>query len=173
MDKNIMFVLANMAEEIKNEFGCLNCKYNNMNECKAPIYDKALYDENFGESKACLEGIVNKYSKDMIELNLNWKTKQKGDMVKEFHVWLDDVGIGRHYSSFVLTEQALERKQSVIHTTQTHFLKTSILDDYRLFIHKDGKQLEITLGDCQGTSRKIKEEHNLERLVLGGEFDFG
>ena len=78
MDKNIRFVLAEMAEEIKNEFGCSRCKYNHIKGCKASIYAKALYDENFIYSKACLEGIVNNYNYvgDMIELKLDWKNKK-------------------------------------------------------------------------------------------------
>lgn len=95
---------------------------------------------------------------------------------KEFHVWLDTLKIPsieeEVYISYEGTKLALEYKENVINTTQASFLKTSILDDYRLFVHKDGKQIEITLGDCQGTDRYIKAGHNLEKLVLGGEFSF-
>ena len=96
--------------------------------------------------------------------------------VKEFHVWLDIVAIPDIekdvYYTYIGVKYALEGKESIIHTTQTSFLRTSILDDYRLFVHKDGKQIEITLGECQGTDRIIKAGDNLEKLVLGGEFSF-
>lgn len=96
--------------------------------------------------------------------------------IKEFHVWLDTLGIPDIekdvYYTYMGAEYALEGKESIIHTTQTSFLRTSILDDYRLFVHKGGKQIEITLGDCQGTDRIIKAGDNLEKLVLGGEFSF-
>lgn len=84
MDKNVMFVLAEMAEEIQNEFGCSRCKYNSIKGCKASIYAKELYDENFIYSKACLEGIINNYNHvgDMIELKLDWKNKKDGSSDK-------------------------------------------------------------------------------------------
>ena len=94
--------------------------------------------------------------------------------IKEFHVWLDQVPVNDEYcSTFEGTKLAIEQCTQIINTTQTAFLKTSILDDYRLFVHKNNKYIEITLGECQGTERFIRPEHNLERLVLGGEFDFG
>lgn len=96
--------------------------------------------------------------------------------IKEFHVWLDILGISNIeedvYYTYIGTKYVLEGKESIIHTTQTSFLRTYILDDYRLFVHKGGKKIEITLGDCQGTDRIIKAGHNLEKLVLAGEFSF-
>ena len=94
-------------------------------------------------------------------------------IVKEFHVWLDDIGTPNDMIiSYETTKGAYNIKQSIINTTQTAFLKTYILDDYRLFVHRYGEVIELTLGSCQGTDREIKTTDNLEKLVLGGEFDF-
>lgn len=115
------------------------------------------------------EEILNYYQNDM------WAYIEV-PKIKEFHVWLDRLGIPDIETSVYITnigtKYALEVEESIIHTTQTSFLRTSILDDYRLFVHKGGKQIEITLGECQGTDRIIKVGDNLEKLVLGGEFSF-
>lgn len=42
---------------------------------------------------------------------------------------------------------------------------------YRIFIHETpASQFEITLGQCEGTTREIKVGHDLPKLILAGEF---
>ena len=94
--------------------------------------------------------------------------------IKEFHVWLDSVGMDYTICCKTLntTRRIMEQGDEEIHTTQLSLLRTSLLDEYRVFLHQEGKQIEITLGECQGTERIIKAGDNLEKLVLGGEFSF-
>ena len=89
---------------------------------------------------------------------------------KEFHVYLDSY-LGGFYT-YCGTLEALNSEQPFIQTTQLSFLSTALLEKYRVFLHKGDKQIEITLGECQGTDRIIKAGDNLEKLVLGGEFSF-
>lgn len=93
---------------------------------------------------------------------------------KEFHVWLDSVGMDYAIvcKTLCATRKELLQGSEKIHTTQLSLLRTSLLNEYRVFLHQDGKQIEITLGECQGTDRIIKAGYNLEKLVLGGEFNF-
>lgn len=43
---------------------------------------------------------------------------------------------------------------------------------YRIFVHdKPDSKFEITLGKCERTNREIRMGHNLERMILTGEFE--
>lgn len=58
----------------------------------------------------------------------------------------------------------------VVHTNQTHFLSWRYAK--RLFVHCYGKSHEITVGKCEGTDREIRESHDIERMLLNGEFSW-
>lgn len=63
------------------------------------------------------------------------------------------------------------RNRNVLHTTLTHFLSFSY--GKRLFVHTpDRKVHEITLGECEGTDKDIRVAHNIEKLLIAGEFDW-
>lgn len=92
----------------------------------------------------------------------------------ELHIWLIKPN-EEYYDNFIDTGNAIENGENIIHTTQTYFLHFSYLIDkgYRLFVHVDYvKQHEITLGECEGTKRDIKEGHNIEKMLYAGEFDW-
>lgn len=90
---------------------------------------------------------------------------------KEFHLYLNKP-IATGYYSYFNTLEAINDERDIIKTTQLSLLSTTLLEKYRVFLHKDDKQIEITLGDCQGTDRNIKVTDNLEKLVMAGEFSF-
>lgn len=44
---------------------------------------------------------------------------------------------------------------------------------YRIFVHETPAFVhEITLGQCEGTTREIRMGHNLPNLILSGEFEY-
>lgn len=113
--------------------------------------------------------------RDLIVSPECWWAYITSPRTKEFHVWLDTIkfpALVTLQTVYDTTKAKLNCREDIIHTTQTAFLKTSILDEYKLFVHRYGQQIEITLGSCQGTDREIKAGDNLEKLVLAGEFDF-
>lgn len=95
-------------------------------------------------------------------------------MVKELHLYLefapDCLTVLGVCTTFKETEVAIKQKKEVVCTTQTHFLSFKYAE--RLFVRVNGREYEITLGKCEGTSREIKVSHNLERLLFAGEFDW-
>ena len=96
--------------------------------------------------------------------------------MKELHIYLDydfkSAPLVLNY--FSTTEEAInENTRKNIHTTQTHFCSWKYVNmGYRLFVHKDGHMIELKAGKNPSTDRLLKGTENLERLLLGGEFDF-
>lgn len=88
---------------------------------------------------------------------------------KEIHIHLDNVPEGC-LTTYCATEKAIEDDFDVVHTTITHFCSWRY--ERKVFIHVNGTQHEITMGDCEGTNRHIREGHNLEKLLITGEFDW-
>lgn len=92
-------------------------------------------------------------------------------MEKELHVWLKNPNNGFFYASYLDTLEAISKNEKRIDTTQPHFLHFSY--GYRLFVHTDSNDLdghEITLGECEGTNREIRVAHNIEKMLIAGEF---
>jgi hypothetical protein len=87
---------------------------------------------------------------------------------KEMHVYLNNE-LEYAYDTVVDTNNALN-SEDIVHTTQTHFLRWNYAE--RLFVHLDDKIHEIALGDCEGTNREIRKIHNIEKMLISGEFDW-
>ena len=97
---------------------------------------------------------------------------------REVHLLMDEGSVaqalknGLHvYSTYIETEQALyDANIKFVYTTVTHFLRWCFAE--KLFVHINGEIHEITLGDCDGTTRDIREAHNIEHMLIAGEFDW-
>jgi len=94
----------------------------------------------------------------------------------EYHLYLYRITLTDMLLTVDEVENAIEEGQSVINTVQVCTLSTVLLSKgYRIFIHyKNGdeqKHFEITLGECEHTTREIRIAHNLEKMLLSGVFD--
>lgn len=97
-------------------------------------------------------------------------------MDKEIHIWLDRIGWDEYdddsylCKSITETEAILEcKKTKIVHTTQPHYCQFRY---GKIFVHIGGKMHEITIGDCDGTNREMREGHNLEQMLFSGEFSW-
>lgn len=106
----------------------------------------------------------------MLEINKKFLSKQ-------LHVWLDHEDFTKfaNPSDFLCVSHArtitsLKRRESIIHTTCTHFLTFDMMElGYRLFVHLPGNKIhEIKIGDNDWTDRELRFAHNLERLLYAG-----
>lgn len=57
----------------------------------------------------------------------------------------------------------------LIFTTITHFLSWSYAT--RLFVHVNGEEHELKIGDCEESECKIYKDRDLEKLLTSGEFE--
>ena len=102
------------------------------------------------------------------------------DYKRELHVYLYNTNEKDVLVSYKETKEATDvflrgvlNEDLVIKTTQTRFISTLYLQaNIRLFIHfGNDNTTEVKLGrDNERTEREIKPGHNLENLVLAGEF---
>lgn len=93
-------------------------------------------------------------------------------MTKEIHFWIGD---GYPVDTCVTYKDMLCKLRNntpVLHTTQIHFLDTELfVRGYRIYVHINAHTCkEIRLGDKTLTNKLIHENHNLERLLLMGDF---
>lgn len=71
------------------------------------------------------------------------------------------------------TLYAINAGNTIIHTLQMGLLTISskLFDaGYRIFIHDDHGEFELTLGDCARTNREIRYTHNHFKMWISGEF---
>lgn len=91
-------------------------------------------------------------------------------MDKEFHLYLahaPEDSVNEYGEVMHLIDQDVP----IIKTTQVMTCTTQLFDrDYRIFVHSEDDDWEITLGKCQRTNREIRMAHNLPNLIIHGEF---
>ena len=97
-------------------------------------------------------------------------------MEKEIHFYLNLTKCDRRSDmlyTFLDTKSAIENNQTEIHTTSISNISfADLLDgDYRIYAHKDGKSLELSVGMKNISGRDIRKAHNMERILISGFFD--
>ena len=95
-------------------------------------------------------------------------------IMKEIHFYLDInyMHIKDCYYAYDETEDAINNKEDIIHTTSIANISFDLLDlGYRIFVHRNGRVLECKLGSMDGTEKEIRKAHNILKLIMGHVFD--
>lgn len=94
-------------------------------------------------------------------------------MEKELHIYMYDPKDIKYLPSYNSVLRAIKNNKQIIHTTQTHFCSNrAIYDyDYVIYIHTEGSRvIRIDKSGSDATNRQLKQGHNLEKMLLAGEF---
>ena len=97
-------------------------------------------------------------------------------MEKEIHFYLNLTSNDERSDmlyTFLDTKTAIENNRTEIHTTSIANLGFAyLLDaDYRIYAHKDGKVLELSVGMKNISGRDIRKGHDMEKIIRSGFFD--
>lgn len=96
--------------------------------------------------------------------------------MKQLHIWMRNPRDPHTVSVLKLfahsTEQQLLTGRGRVDTVQTTCCDTQWLQQgYQIFLHlPNGSNVKLRLGDNKCTDRFIRPEHNLQKLLLSGEF---
>lgn len=94
--------------------------------------------------------------------------------MREFHVWFNPNFRTPMWERYGDVVRLIQSGKDRIDTQNIIFADLRLITEhgYRLFIHPQvGEPFEITLGNCANTSREIKPETNILKLLLSGEFN--
>lgn len=95
-------------------------------------------------------------------------------MDKELHIYMyHPKEIACCSVSFNNTEKKINSDEPIIHTTQIHFCHNRYIYDngYTIYVHgENGRVIKIDKSGTTATNRLIREGHNLEKMLLAGEF---
>ena len=101
--------------------------------------------------------------------------REKGDKEIHFYSAIEYATDSKYYylSGWEGTIRTIQENAPIIHTLQMGILTYSaqLFDaGYRIFIHDDHGEFELTLGDCARTNREIRYAHNHFKMWVSGEF---
>ena len=112
-----------------------------------------------------------------VEKGLNNMSKKH---IKEFHLYLDFETVVKEMDAGQI-DSVCETYNDTVHSfcctangkvrsVIPQFLSFDYAD--RLFVHVKGDAHELTLGECEGTSKEIRMAHNLVKMLFTGVFDW-
>ena len=101
--------------------------------------------------------------------------------VKELHLYLDlfsdlpeTLNVTVETTEFSLNGAGYGNDDDIldkcVYTTIPRYLSFQYAK--RLFVHVNGEMHEITLGNCDGTQREIKEHHLLHKMLFNNVFSW-
>ena len=71
------------------------------------------------------------------------------------------------------TIKALENQDEMIHTTAISVLSSFswlLEEDYKIYLHENGKVFEIKEGQVEATDKEIRKGHNIMKMWIAGAF---
>lgn len=115
------------------------------------------------------------YKEFLDSIDKVFEAKEEYDPIsdRELHIHISQSTMeGKVLATYNAADYEARTSQNIVHTTQLACCSFKYNRRIFIHIHYGGEVHEITLGDCEGTKKRIDKSTDILDMLLSGEFDW-